>query len=111
MANLSKDLQSFLNKHTVLNTLSLFKKTEFDHTTKFLLQTKNNQYIESVSMIENDRHTVCLSSQVGCNVDCDFCATGKMGFIQNLSSSPVAIEFKEFQKLSLREEFILLQRV
>ena len=89
MSNLSKDLQSFLNQHTVLNTLSLFKKTEFDYTTKFLFQTKNNQYIESVSMIENDRHTVCLSSQVGCNVDCDFCATGKMGFIQNLSSGEI----------------------
>ena len=35
-------------------------------------------------MIDNNRHTVCLSSQIGCNVDCDFCATGKMGITRNL---------------------------
>ena len=36
-------------------------------------------------MIENDRHTICISSQVACSIDCDFCATGKMGFKKNLS--------------------------
>ena len=40
-------------------------------------------------MIENDKHTICLSSQVGCSVDCDFCATGKMGFKSSLSAGEI----------------------
>ena len=67
----------------------LTKKIESNETAKFLFQTQSNHLIESVSMIENDRHTICLSSQVGCAVDCDFCATGKMGFKKNLSSGEI----------------------
>ena len=40
-------------------------------------------------MIDENRHTVCISSQIGCNVDCDFCATGKMGITRNLSSGEI----------------------
>ena len=40
-------------------------------------------------MIENERHTICISSQVGCGVDCDFCATGKMGFKKNLNAGEI----------------------
>ena len=40
-------------------------------------------------MIENNKHTICLSSQVGCSVDCDFCATGKMGYKSSLSAGEI----------------------
>jgi len=89
MSNLSDRFKLFLNKKTIMDTLHLFKKIESEDTTKFLFKTQTNKYIESVSMIEKNRHTVCLSSQIGCSVDCDFCATGKMGFIQNLSSGEI----------------------
>ncbi len=89
MSNISNELQSFLIDNTITNTLTLFKKIDCDDTIKFLFKTQTNQYIESVSMIEDDKHTVCLSSQVGCSVDCDFCATGKMGFISNLSTGEI----------------------
>ena len=89
MSNLSDEFKLFLNKKTIMDTLHLFKKIESEDTTKFLFKTQTNKYIESVSMIEKNRHTVCLSSQIGCSVDCDFCATGKMGFIQNLSSGEI----------------------
>ena len=85
MENLSSDLRLFLKENSIINTLELSKKVVFDNTTKFLFKTKDNQFIETVSMIENDKHTICLSSQVGCSVDCDFCATGKMGFKSSLS--------------------------
>ena len=89
MHNISNDLQSFLINNAIINTLTLSKKVQCDNTIKFLFKTKTNQYIESVSMIEGDKHTVCLSSQVGCSVDCDFCATGKMGFISNLNTGEI----------------------
>ena len=89
MNNISNDLKSFLINNTIINTLTLHKKSELNNTVKFLFKTLSNQFIESVSMIEDDKHTVCLSSQIGCSVDCDFCATGKMGFIGNLSTGEI----------------------
>ena len=89
MNNISTELKLFLINSTNINTLSLHKKSEHHNTVKFLFKTSSNKFIETVSMIENDKHTVCLSSQVGCSVDCDFCATGKMGFVSNLSSGEI----------------------
>ena len=89
MHNLPDDLKLFLDQKCTFETLSLSNQSISDDTVKFLFKTESNQYIESVSMLEGDRHTICLSSQVGCNVDCDFCATGKMGFKQNLSTGEI----------------------
>ena len=61
--------------------------TKSENTSIF--QTIDNKLIESVSMVENSRHTLCISSQIGCSVDCSFCATGKMGFKQNLSTGEI----------------------
>tara|TARA_B100000131_G_C17997063_1_gene564962 strand:- start:259 stop:1008 length:750 start_codon:yes stop_codon:yes gene_type:complete len=49
-------------------------------------------------MIEDNRHTICISSQVGCAVDCDFCATGKMGFKKNLNSGEIIDQLLIIQK-------------
>ena len=86
MKNIPKNLSSNIDKECIINTLGIKRKaiSKIDKTTKYLLETIDNNYIESVSMIDDKRHTVCLSSQIGCNVDCDFCATGKMGIIRNL---------------------------
>jgi len=89
MSNLPLDFQSFLEDKCTLTTLELYKKQEANNTIKFIFKTNTNDYIESVSMIEGDRHTICLSSQVGCSVDCDFCATGKMGFKKNLTTGEI----------------------
>ena len=70
---------------------SLIDTSDSNLVRSFALQFTNNDsnYIESVSMIDNNRHTVCLSSQIGCSVDCDFCATGKMGIIRNLDCGEI----------------------
>ncbi len=56
-----------------------------DQTVKFLLRLGDGQMIEAVGMPTDKRLTVCVSSQVGCPMACDFCATGKGGFIRNLA--------------------------
>lgn len=56
---------------------------------KFLFQMPDGARIESVLMREGKRRTLCVSSQVGCPLDCHFCATGKMGLIRNLSSGEI----------------------
>lgn len=56
-----------------------------DGTQKLLFQTKKGKLMESVLIPDDNRLTLCISSQVGCKMNCDFCMTGKMGFHDNLS--------------------------
>jgi len=73
-----------------------------DETTKFLWQLEDGKRIESVIIYEGRRVTFCISSQVGCALDCKFCATGKMGIIRNLTPGEI-IE----QVLLMKEQSML----
>ena len=75
---------------------SLSKKTQ-----KYLFITKNGNKIESVLMKKGNYTTLCLSTQVGCAVDCAFCATAKMGFIQNLSTGEIIDQYLQLAKISV----------
>lgn len=79
-----------------------------DKTQKFLFEIepdhKGNKYlIESVLIREEGRNTVCVSTQVGCNVGCEFCATGKMGFSKNLTVAEIVSQVYQVKKLSGEE--------
>jgi 23S rRNA (adenine2503-C2)-methyltransferase len=91
LTTLSKSLRDSLNENASLRTFDILKtiRSENDGTTKFLWSLKDGLKIESVIIYEGDRVTFCISSQVGCALDCQFCATGKMGFIRNLSSGEI----------------------
>ncbi len=60
-----------------------------DGTVKFLLQLSDGQIIETVGIPSGKRLTVCVSSQVGCAMGCDFCATGKGGFLRHLAAHEI----------------------
>ena len=56
---------------------------------KYLFELTDGSQVESVLMYDQDRITVCVSSQVGCAMACDFCATAKMGFFRNLTAAEI----------------------
>ena len=87
MSNISQKFRDYLVSNTITSTIQLELKTKsnLEETIKYLFRLDDGNFIETVSMVYEGRHTVCISSQVGCSVDCDFCATGKMGFLRNLS--------------------------
>ena len=60
-----------------------------DGTSKLLLNTRDNESVECVGIPTDKRLTACLSSQVGCPMDCKFCATGKEGLKRSLTSSEI----------------------
>lgn len=60
-----------------------------DGTVKYLFKTDSGKFIESVMIPEDDRRTLCISSQVGCKMNCLFCMTGKQGFGGNLSANEI----------------------
>tara|TARA_S200000501_G_scaffold99390_2_gene92810 strand:+ start:10256 stop:11293 length:1038 start_codon:yes stop_codon:yes gene_type:complete len=101
MSNLSINFREQL-KEIDVHPLKLMNKniSSSKKTQKYLFQLNNGQLIESVLMKEGERVTACLSTQVGCAVDCDFCATAKMGFVQNLTSGEILDQYLHLQKIS-----------
>jgi len=91
MSNVNKSFREHLNEHFIIQTLAVENQfpSKEDKSVKILFRTHDSNFIETVSMVDKNRHTVCLSSQVGCALDCHFCATGKMGLKRNLSTGEI----------------------
>ena len=91
MLNVNKSFRKHLEKNCIIQTLQVEKMipSKEDKSIKILFRTRDNHFIETVSMADGDRHTVCLSSQSGCALDCSFCATGQLGFERNLSTGEI----------------------
>lgn len=75
------------------------RQKSMDGTEKFLFMLHDGQAIESVAIPENERLTLCISSQAGCALQCAFCATGAMGFQRNLSVFEIAGQVREMRLL------------
>jgi len=102
MENLPQSLRDNLENMIPLHPLRIIKISGSDSksTRKYLFETLDGQNIESVLMNDRKRTTVCISSQVGCAVDCKFCATASMGFIKNLSVGEIVDQVIQLQTQS-----------
>ncbi len=90
MSNLSQALRDHLQNHAVIHMPEVvYDATSTDGTRKWLLQLDDGNRIETVYIPEDDRGTLCVSSQVGCALDCSFCSTGRRGFNRNLSTAEI----------------------
>ena len=89
MTDLSKDLRLRLAERTRLPAMEISKvERAADGTRKYALKTANGDVVEAVFIPDasaDGRHTLCISSQVGCAVDCKFCLTASLGLLRNLS--------------------------
>lgn len=101
MNNIPESVRGYLKENYIIKTLEIenIQESQNEDTKKILFKTLEGKFIESVSMVDNNLHTVCISSQVGCNVDCKFCATGIMGFKRNLTSGEILDQVIEINKL------------
>jgi len=85
MTNISAKNRELLDgKYKVGRTQPETSQKSIDGTVKYLFKTDSNNFIESVFIPEEDRATLCVSSQVGCKMNCLFCMTGKQGFTAHL---------------------------
>jgi len=89
LINLPQNLREKLNKNCPLKIKAQLFKAKDNQSAKALIVLNDGLKIETVLMKHKKRHTVCVSSQVGCPLGCSFCATGKMGFKRNLSFSEI----------------------
>ncbi|MBM2828616.1 MAG: Dual-specificity methyltransferase RlmN, partial [Actinobacteria bacterium] len=90
MTDLSKSFREELSKACRISSPPAERvETSSDGTEKYLFRLEDGESVESVLIPEEDRRTLCISSQVGCALKCGFCATGAMGFRRNMSSSEI----------------------
>jgi 23S rRNA (adenine2503-C2)-methyltransferase len=107
ITTISKELREKLASRLVFSTLKLkSEETGADgQTTKFLFETSDGKFIESVVMRHlSGRNTLCVSCQAGCPMGCTFCATGKLGLFRNLDFSEILEQFDFAQRCLLKED-------
>jgi 23S rRNA (adenine2503-C2)-methyltransferase len=90
MTDLSKASREWLIEEAVIAPPDVISRHDsVDGTVKWLFASGSGQAVETVFIPEQGRGTLCISSQVGCALDCAFCATGAQGFNRNLSSAEI----------------------
>ncbi len=90
MSNLSKSLREQLADRCEIRVPKvLIEQKSKDGTRKWLLELDHGNSVEMVFIPEDDRGTLCVSSQVGCALECSFCSTAKQGFNRNLSTAEI----------------------
>ena len=99
MSDLSKETRDILKENFIVNPCKMVtKQVSSDGTTKYLFELEDGSYIESVLMIFNYGKSICVSSQVGCNMGCDFCASGLLKKRRDLTSGEMVAQVMSVQK-------------
>jgi 23S rRNA (adenine2503-C2)-methyltransferase len=90
MTDLAREFRAQLAERAEIRTPEIVTKQQSsDGTCKWLLKADASQAFEMVYIPETDRGTLCISSQVGCALDCSFCSTGQQGFNRNLTTAEI----------------------
>lgn len=99
MTNLSKDLIIKLKENFTIDLPLIIKEEHDTNVSKFLFKLSDNEHIESVLMYHDYGISLCISSQVGCNMGCIFCESGKRKKVRNLFASEMILQIIEIEKL------------
>lgn len=99
MSNVSQKTIDHLNENFYMERLEIItKQVSADGTTKFLFRLHDGKLIETVLMRHNYGNSVCVTSQVGCNMGCSFCASGELGKVRSLETAELVEQVLEVQK-------------
>ena len=98
ITNISKELKTFLNKNFKIEYLKVLEELKSEDTNKYLLEVKDSS-IEVVLMKHNYGNSICISTQIGCNMACAFCESGKLKKFRNLTTSEIILEVLTIEKL------------
>lgn len=90
MTNISKALREKLKQTAIIAAPEIASQQDSkDGTRKWAIRVTGGSLVETVLIPDGDRATLCVSSQVGCSLDCSFCSTGKQGFQRDLSAAEI----------------------
>ena len=98
MTNLSKDLIKKLEDNYCFDNLEIIKKQSDKDVSKFLFKLQDGNHIEAVLMNHDYGNSLCVSSQVGCNMGCKFCESGRLKKVRNLTTSEMVLQILLVEK-------------
>ena len=98
MSNLSLELIKKLEENYYFDEMEIIKKEEDKDVMKFLFKLSDNNLIEAVLMNHDYGNSLCISSQVGCNMSCKFCESGRLKKVRNLNSSEMILQILKIEK-------------
>ena len=99
MTNLKKELLEKLESEFTLNTISLVDKQEDIDVKKYLFRLSDGEVVEAVLMKHIYGNSICVSSQVGCNMGCKFCESGRRKKVRNLETHEMVEQILQVEKL------------
>lgn len=98
MSNLKKELIDKLDRDFYFDKLDIIKKQESVDVNKYLLKLSDNNTIEAVLMNHNYGNSLCISTQVGCNMGCSFCESGRLKKVRNLETGELILQILKIEK-------------
>ena len=100
MSNISSALRTKLNENYCINSINIVRKLEsaIDNTVKYLYELSDGNHIESVIMEYKHGNSLCISTQVGCKMGCNFCASTIAGFKRHLTPSEMLLQVYEAER-------------
>ena len=98
MTNIKKELLDTLKKDFIIGDLTVLKKQEGKDVYKYLFELKDGEKIEAVIMFHDYGISLCISTQVGCNMGCLFCESGRLKKVRNLSSAEMVLQILKIEK-------------
>jgi len=112
MTNLSKDLINLLEESFFFDKMEIIREQIDTDVSKYLIKLSDNNLIEAVLMNHNYGNSLCISTQVGCNMGCKFCESGRLKKICNLESSELVLQImKVEEKINKRISHVVIMGI
>ena len=112
MTNIKKEVISYLKKDFKINSLEILTKQEDVDVIKYLFKLEDNNKIEAVLMKHDYGNSLCVSSQVGCNMGCKFCESGRLKKVRNLNTSEMVLQLLKIEEdLNIRISHLVLMGI
>ena len=99
VTNIKKEVLDYLKKEYIINRLSIVDVQEDVDVSKYLFELDDGEHIEAVLMRHDYGNSVCISSQVGCNMGCKFCESGRRKKVRNLETYEMVLQLLMIEKL------------
>ncbi len=112
MTNIKKEVISYLKEDFKINSLEILTKQEDVDVIKYLFKLEDNNKIEAVLMKHDYGNSLCVSSQVGCNMGCRFCESGRLKKVRNLNTSEMVLQLLKIEEdLNIRISHLVLMGI
>ena len=98
MTNIRKELVNYLKENYVIGGIETINKQEDKDVSKYLFKLLDNQKIEAVYMHHDYGHSLCISTQVGCNMSCAFCESGRLKKVRDLESAEMVEQILKIEE-------------